>query len=161
MWTCLHEVNSAGEMMQELPSIVRGIKRWFKYRISTFRNYMGIYYCFLDIALWPSPIYCNLLTHWGRVMHICGSKLTIIGLDNGLSPEQCQAIIWTSAEILLIGTLGTNFSEILMEIQTFSLKKLHLKMSSAKCCSCRLGLNELSYWSHIMTSMAHSFQTKL
>ena len=28
------------------------------------------------------------LTHWGRVMHICASKLTIIGSDNGLSP--CQ-----------------------------------------------------------------------
>ena len=28
---------------------------------------------------------CNL-THWGRVMHICVSKLTIIGSDNGLLP---------------------------------------------------------------------------
>ena len=26
------------------------------------------------------------LTHWGRVTHICVSKLTIIGSDNGLSP---------------------------------------------------------------------------
>ena len=26
------------------------------------------------------------LTHWGCVMHICISKLTIIGSDNGLSP---------------------------------------------------------------------------
>ena len=39
--------------------------------------------------------------------------------------------------------LGTNFSEILIEIQTFSLKKIRLKMSSAKCCSFRLGLNVL------------------
>ena len=28
-----------------------------------------------------------LLTHWGRVTHICGSKRTIIGSDNGLSPS--------------------------------------------------------------------------
>ena len=81
------------------------------------------------------------LTHWGRVIHICVGKLTIIGSDNGLLPERHQAIIWTNAGILLIGPLGTNFSEILIEIQTFSLKKIRLKMSSAKFCSFRLGLN--------------------
>ena len=86
------------------------------------------------------------LTHWGRVTHICVGKLTIIGSDNGLSPERHQAIIWTNAGMLLIGPLGTNFSEILIEIQTFSLKKIRLKMSSAKCCSFRLGLNELMNW---------------
>ena len=84
---------------------------------------------------------CILLTHWGRVTHICVSKLTIIGSDNGLSPERRQAIIWTSAGILLTGPLGTNFSGILIEILAFSLKKIRLKMSSAKCCSFRLGLN--------------------
>ena len=67
------------------------------------------------------------LTHWGQVTHICGSKLTIIGSDNGLSPEQCQAIIWTNAGILLIRPLGTNFSEIWIEMRTFSLKKIHWK----------------------------------
>ena len=72
------------------------------------------------------------LTHWGRVTHICISNLTSIGSDNGLSPGRCQAIIWTSAGILLIGPLGTNFSEILIEIYTFSFKKIHLKMSSGK-----------------------------
>ena len=51
--------------------------------------------------------------------HICVSKLTIIGSDNGLSPRQHQAIIWTNAGILLIETLGTNFSEILIRIQIF------------------------------------------
>ena len=56
------------------------------------------------------------LNHWGRVTHICVSKLTIIGSDNGLSPGRRQAIIWTNAGILLIRTLGTNFSEILGEI---------------------------------------------
>ena len=84
------------------------------------------------------------LTHWGRVTHICVGKLTIIGSDNGLSPERRQAIIWTNAGILLIGPVGTNFNEILIEIQTFSLNKIRLKMSSAKCCSFRLGLNVLS-----------------
>ena len=31
-------------------------------------------------------------------------------------PGRHQAIIWTSAEILLIGTLGTKLSEIVREI---------------------------------------------
>ena len=79
------------------------------------------------------PIGINIiqtLTHWGRVTHICVSKLTIIGSDNGLSPDRRQAIIWTNDGLLLIGPLGTNFSEILIEILTFSLKKMPLKVSS-------------------------------
>ena len=54
------------------------------------------------------------LTHWGQVTHICVDNLTIIGSDNGLSPDRRQAIIWTNAGILLIGPLGTNLSEILI-----------------------------------------------
>ena len=84
---------------------------------------------------WMQKLMCfppSFLTHWGRVTHICVSKLTIIGSDNGLSPGRRQAIIWTNAGILLIGPLGTNFSEILIAILTFSFKKMHLKVSSAK-----------------------------
>ena len=62
------------------------------------------------------PNFCGGLTHWGRMTHIWVNKLTIIGSDNGLSPERRQAIIWTNAGILLIGPLGTNFGEILIEI---------------------------------------------
>ena len=83
------------------------------------------------------------LTHWGRVTHICVSELTIISSDNGLSPGRRQAIIWTNDGILFIGPLGTNVSESLIEIQTFSLKKMHLKMSSAKRQPFCLGLNVL------------------
>ena len=72
------------------------------------------------------------LTHWGRVTHICVSKLTIIGSDNGLSPGRHQAIIWTNAEILIIGPLETNFSEILIEIYIFSFKKMHLGLDVLK-----------------------------
>ena len=35
----------------------------------------------------------DVLTHWGRVTHICVGNLTIIGSDNGLSPGRRQAII--------------------------------------------------------------------
>ena len=51
------------------------------------------------------------LTHWGRVTHICVNKLTITGSDDGFSPGRRQAIIWTNAGILLIRTLGKNFSD--------------------------------------------------
>ena len=67
-------------------------------------------------------------------MHICLSKLTSIGSDNGLSPGQCQATNWTNAGILLIGSLATNFSEVSIEIYTFLFNKMYLKLSSAKCC---------------------------
>ena len=77
----------------------------------------------------------HMLTHWGRVTHICVGKLTTIGSDNGLSPGRRQAIIWTNDGILLIRTLGTNCSDILSEIHSFSFKKTHLKMSSAKMAS--------------------------
>ena len=87
------------------------------------------------------------LTHWGRVTHICVSKLTIIGSDNGLLPDRRQAIIWTNAGLSLIGPLWTNFSEILIEILTFSFKKMHLKVSSAKRRPFCLGLNVLTQWS--------------
>ena len=84
-----------------------------------------------------------ILTHWGRVTHICVNKLTIIGSDNGLEPGRRQAIIWTNAEILLIGPLGTNFSEIVIDIWTFSFKKMQLKMSGKWQPSC-LGRNVLT-----------------
>ena len=85
------------------------------------------------------------LTHWGWVTHMCVSKLTIIGSDNGLLPGQRQAIIWTNVGILLIIPLGTNFSEILIEIYTYSFKKMHLKISSRKWQPYYLGLHVLMH----------------
>ena len=76
--------------------------------------------------------YVRCSTHWGRVTHICVSKLSTIGSDNGMSPGRRQATIQTNVRILLIGHLGTNFSEISIEIHTFSLKKMHFKISSEK-----------------------------
>ena len=68
----------------------------------------------------------NSLTHWSQVTHMCVSKLTIIGSDNNLSQGRHWVIIWTNAVILLIWSLRTNFSEILVEIHVFSLKKNRL-----------------------------------
>ena len=79
-----------------------------------------------------------------QVTHICVGKLTTIGSDNGLSPGRRHAIIWTIAGILLIGPLGTNFIEILVEFLTFSFKKMSLKVSSAKWWPFCLGLYVLT-----------------
>ena len=81
------------------------------------------------ISVWE--LLAPVLTHWGRVTHICVGKLTILGSDNGLSPGRRQAIIWTNAGILSIGPLGTNFSEILIKLHAFYARKCVWK--------CRLG----------------------
>ena len=72
------------------------------------------------------------LTHWGRLTHICVSKLTIIGSDNGLSPGRREAIIRTNAGIALMRPLRTNFNDILIAICRFSFKEIHFKMWSGK-----------------------------
>ena len=111
------------------------------------------YICHLVISKWYllvcfkiefHSIWTGLLTHWGRVTHICVSKLTIIGSDNGSAPGRRQSIIWTNAGMLLIGPLGTNFSETFIEIYIFSFNKMHLKMSSGNCRPFCLSLNALS-----------------
>ena len=62
-------------------------------------------------------------------VYVCVSKLTIIVADNGFLLGRRQTIIWTNVGILLIQTLKTNLSETWSKIHTFSLKKMHLKMS--------------------------------
>ena len=89
-------------------------------------------------------------------MHICIGNLTIIAPDNGLSPGRRQAIIWTNAGILLIGPWGTNFSEILIGIQTFSFKNVHLNMSSAKRRPFCLGLNVFKILSQLFKVIGFS-----
>ena len=92
-----------------------------------------------------------VLTHSGRVTHICVGDQTIIGSVNGLSPDRRQTITWTNAGILLIGPLGTKISEILIKIQTFSFRKMHLKTSSVKQRPFCFGLNVLRFaWTMVL-----------
>ena len=88
------------------------------------------------IILYKTPRSVQLLAHWGRMAHICVGKQIIIVSDNGLLLARRQAIFSNNAQILLLGPLGTNFSEILIEIHTFSFHKMHVKMSSAKWRPC-------------------------
>ena len=74
--------------------------------------------------------------------HIRVGNLTIFGSDNGLLPCRHQAIIRTNAGILLIGPLGTNFSEI----HTFLFIKMQLKMSFVKWQPFWLGPNVVIWY---------------
>ena len=101
-----------------------------------------------------------MLTHWGRVTHTCVGNLNIIGSDNGLSPGRRQSIISTNTGILFIRSFGTNFSEILGEILTFSFKKIHLKTSSAKWRPSCLCLNVLMlHWLCMQSEVGTRNQT--
>ena len=68
-----------------------------------------------------SPFYCRIYASVNRVRIVS---------HNGLSPIRCQAIIYTNAGLLSNGSLGTNFSKNLIEIQNFSFTKMHQKLSS-------------------------------
>ena len=79
----------------------------------------------------------GLLRYWFnslRTIDACISKLIIIGSHYGLLPSRRQAIIWTSAGILLIGPLGTNFSEIVIEIYIFLFKEIGGYFLSGSMC---------------------------
>ena len=93
-----------------------------------------------------------------------------IGSGNGLAPVGRQAITWNNAALLLIGPLGTNFSEILIIIPNVSFTKMHLKTSSAKwrplrpegddfICQHMCVSRELTHWSR--NEIFDIFQTAL
>ena len=96
-----------------------------------------------------------LLTHLPLVLHIYASENWVsIGLDNGFSPNQRQAIIWTNAGLLPIGPLGIKLQWNFIKIQNASFTKMHLKISSAKWRQFCLGGDELTDWySYIRASM--------
>ena len=57
------------------------------------------------------------------VPHICVSELGQHWSSKGLPPVRRQAITWTNADLLSNGPLGTNFSEIRIEIRNILLMK--------------------------------------
>ena len=140
------------------PSASRLITENLAMILPTFTCYQWCLVTLMDLMMifkmldWDLQISWGTLTHRGRVRHICVSKLTTIGSDNGLSPGRCQAIIWTNAGIMWTGPLGTNFNEILIKIYAFSFKKMHLKRSSGKWRPFCRGLNVLKVkWGWLMS----------
>ena len=82
--------------------------------------------CYLQDAYGGN--FSQILTHWGRVTHICVGNLAVIGSENGFYARRHQTIIWTNDGLLSIGHLWTNFSGNLFVIHAFSFRK----MSSGK-----------------------------
>ena len=113
---CAGNSPGTGEFPAQMASYAENVSIWWRHHVETLQ--------------FPSCI--ALLYHW---------LLTIIASENGLSPGRRQAIIWYNDGILLIWPLGTNFSEILIEIHSFSFKKMHLKMLSGKWWPFCLGFN--------------------
>ena len=103
----------------------------FELKLMKVKNFNERSWIKISYVKWrPFCLRLNVLTQWGRLAHICVDDLIINGSDNGLAPTRRQAIIWVNVQILLIGPLGTKFSEILIEIYIFSFAKTRLKMSS-------------------------------
>ena len=163
LWKCYPECKKINtdqvtiSQCHNSPGIIKGAKLWpdriIAIKITAKENFhkyklwapkLFVKWVPGNILLISMPYY--QLTHWGWVTHICVSNLTIIGSDNGLSPGRRQAIIWTNAGILLIGPIGTNFSEILIKIITFSFRKISSKVSSRKRLPSCLSLNVLTLW---------------
>ena len=104
----------------------------------TWRKDSAKQYCIFGECKWvtillvPLPLtwHCfHGLTHWGQLMHICISKLDIIGSDNGLFPIQCQAIIWSNIVFVLIGPLNQWNNEDIF-IKENALEKVIYKMAA-------------------------------
>ena len=154
VWLLIHvwiKVNpSLVKRAPGLPCSIDQVLKWQSFVVNRNRNTMllvimiFLIYIHSRLRTITGFLYPSSLTHWGRVMHICVTKLTIIDSNNGLSPGRRQAIIWTNDGILLIWPSGTNFSEMLSEIHIFSFKKMHLKMSSGYRRPFCLGLNVLN-----------------
>ena len=79
-----------------------------------------------------------------------------IGSGNGLSPFRRQAITWTNADMLSVGSLGTNFNEIQIKKQNFSFMKIHSKLLSAKWQLFRPGGDELQNWEQLTCWNMHN-----
>ena len=55
-----------------------------------------------------------------------------MGIGNGLSPVQYEAIIWNNANLMSFGPIGTKVIEIWTQIADISFKKMPLKMLFVK-----------------------------
>ena len=85
----------------------------------------------------------NEITDWGRVTHICISKWTIIGSDNGFVTWSASSHYLNQCWNIINFTLKNRF-QWLIKIHIFSFKKMHLKMLSAEWHLFCLGLNVIT-----------------
>ena len=95
----------------------------------------------INVQWWKRPLIS--LLHGVATQNLPQVLVLLHHFELLLSEHRRQAIIWTNAGILLIGPLGTNFSEVRIKIWNFSFMKMHLKMSSARMAAIFPGGDEL------------------
>ena len=81
---CVGNLPVTGEFPTQMASSAENVFIWWRHHDSCIWDV-----CSQSILIWCIAVvplvYLIELTHWDRVTHICVSKLTTIGLDNGLS----------------------------------------------------------------------------
>ena len=123
-------INHWNYLWNQVPRISFKFPRgqWVKITIEISRNL---------IDLW-------VLTHWGLVMHICHQPRPSLVQIMACRLFGAKPLSKPMLGYCELNSLRTNFSEILIKIQNFSLRKIHLKISSVKWRPYCLGLNVLT-----------------
>ena len=122
MWKCGMFPNIKDETLNDMGKIDQCQTR--KYTkcencVKFIRRCIGINKPFTNIYIYYKPI-DGSTGCWGRVTHICVSKLTIIDF---FVPVRHKAIVWNNAGLVLFGPIKTNYNEIFIGIHIFSFKK--------------------------------------
>ena len=116
----MQNCNSLGSLVLEISAFQYEACHGFRAGASVHKLFVGGVYGWKDITKYFRGYY-SLVSLWCRIY--ASVNWVSNGSDNGLSPVRRQTIIWTNVGMLLIGPLGINFSDILFEINPFSLKK--------------------------------------
>ena len=91
--------------------------------INNIQIYKEMYLKMQSTLPWPFHFIYDMLNHWGRIMYICIIELGRHWFKLRLVACLASTLNLTSADLMLIGPLETNFSKILISIQAFLLKK--------------------------------------
>ena len=96
---------------------------------------------------WRDELRASLMQDWLILLQWCLGfllALVIIGLDNGLAPNRCQAIIWTNADL----QCESGIRELtLVEFQLISRNWLKIMFAiGVQSCAKKLVENHMGYW---------------
>ena len=93
--------------------------------LNTFdRNTFLIFVCLNGLKY--ENVLLKMLTHWGRVTHICVGNPTIIGSDNGLAPGRCQWNPYRNSYILI---LEKAFENVIMKTAAILSRPQYVKVA--------------------------------
>ena len=121
---CTVVYENAIEFLEDMLSSWR--KRYFKTHFWCMEHRFELYTLLVLISSLYVIQWCSHELTEAKWCIYASVNYAIIVSGNGLSPGRRQAIIWPNAGVLSIWPLGTNISEISIEIHIFSFKKMHL-----------------------------------